>query len=587
MLGWAAALLLAAFPALGRGQLGQAQGDEEAQSWEPILRASAVHKPVVAANGMVVSQHALASQVGRDILQSGGNAVDAAIAVGFALAVVLPRAGNLGGGGFMVVHMAGDPSRGRAAEQVAIDYRERAPAKAHRDIFLGPDGKPDPNLSRFSPLSVGVPGTVAGMHEAHRRYATLPWPTLIAPAIRLAERGFAVTRDMHLNLKRARHLQNSPAARAIFYDERGEALRPGAILRQPDLGRVLREIAEEGWEAFYEGRFSYQLADWMREVGGLIRRKDLTQYKPSVRQPVRGRFRNLEVVSMPPPSSGGVHLLQMLHLLERRGLTEAGHGSADHLHFLTEAMRFSFSDRARYLGDPDFFEVPMDVLLSRERLERAYRATDPWMAQDVDDFGEAPQPAGESTETTHFSVVDRHGNAVANTYTLNFSYGSGLMVPGTGVILNNEMDDFSAAPGFPNAFGLIGSEANAVAPRKRPLSSMTPTLVLEDGQVRLVAGSPGGPRIITAVVQQILNMAEFGMNVAEAALAPRIHHQWKPDMLFHERGFSPDTLRLLRARGHKLREVRTLGSLSSIASDGTWLYGVSDTRRPDGSAEGY
>ncbi len=543
--------------------------------------------PVVAENGMVVSQEALASAVGRDVLAAGGNAVDAAVAVGFALAVTLPRAGNLGGGGFMLVHMAD------TGETVAIDYRETAPAAATEDMFLDEAGEADPAKSRFSGLGVGVPGTVRGLALAHERFGSgaFTLAELIAPAIRLAEEGFAVRPDLHRALSSSwvrPRLSADPAARAVFYGADGEPPAVGETLVQADLAATLRRIAEEGPDGFYDGPVAQAIAATVRARGGRMTAGDIAGYAPRLREPVRGLFMGHEVVSMPPPSSGGVHLVQMLEILEGLPLADFGHNSALTIHAIAEAARRAYADRSKYLGDPDFWDVPVDRLLDPAYAARLREEIDLARATPSDQVAPGLDLPAESEETTHFSVVDADGNAVSNTYTLNFSFGVGFMAEGTGVLLNNELDDFSAKPGVPNAYGLVGGAANAVAPGKRPLSSMTPTIVLRDGEVALVTGSPGGSRIITTVMQVILNVIAFDLDLATATAAPRVHHQWLPDEIRIEEGISPDTVRLLEEMGHAVVRRSSMGAAQSIAvAPGGRLAGASDPRRPSGAAEGY
>ena len=539
--------------------------------------------PVYAANGMVASQEQLATAVGVDILRRGGNAVDAAVAVGFALAVTLPAAGNLGGGGFMMVHDAA------SGETVAIDYREMAPGGATRDMFLNVDGDADPNLSRFTPLAVGVPGTVAGLALALEEYGTMPLAEVLAPAIALAEDGFEVTAELSQSLKRSRErLTRWPSTAAIFYHSDGRAYEPGEILRQPDLAASLRLIAAEGPDAFYEGAIADAIAAEMRRSGGIITRDDLAAYEAKLRAPVTGSYRGTDIQSMPPPSSGGTHVVQILNILEGYDIAAHGAGSAASIHLMAEAMKRAYADRSEYLGDSDFVDVPVAGLTDKDYATELRALIDPEQATPSEAIGHGDPFAYESDQTTHFSVVDAAGNAVSNTTTLNFSYGVGLVAEGTGILLNNEMDDFSAKPGVPNAFGLIGGDANAVEAGKRPLSSMSPTIVLKDGTVFLVTGSPGGSRIITTVLQVILNVIDHGMNVAEAAAAPRIHHQWLPDELRVEDGLSPDTVRLLEAMGHNVVVKSTMGSTQSILrrEDGA-LFGASDPRRPTSLTAGH
>ncbi len=552
----------------------------------PIISGYERFHPVHARSGMIASQEQVASRIGADILRRGGNAVDAAVAVGFALAVTLPRAGNLGGGGFMLVHIAA------TGEQIAIDYRETAPAAATRDMFLGPDGKADANLSRNTGLGVGTPGTVAGLALAHERYGSgsFTLAELIAPAIALAEGGITVSDDLAMSLARAQaRLAGFPATAAIFYPG-AKAAPPaaGATLVQRDLAHTLRLIAANGPRGFYEGKVAERIAAAVRETGGVMTAEDLAAYRPKLREPVRGTYRGHEIVSMPPPSSGGVHVIQILKMLEGFDLAAKGAGSAGHYHLLAEAMRRAYADRATYLGDPDFTDVPVAALIDDTYLATRAQDIDPDRAGRSSNIAAGELPGEESPQTTHYSVVDADGNAVSNTYTLNFSYGLGLVAAGTGVLLNNELDDFAAAPGVPNAYGLIGGEANAPAAGKRPLSSMSPTFVFRDGDLRLVTGSPGGSRIISIVTQTIVNMVDFGMNPAEAAAFPRMHHQWLPDVLQLERGVSPDTVALLRAMGHEVTERRASGSVQSIeVTDESLLAGASDPRRPGAGVSGH
>jgi gamma-glutamyltranspeptidase/glutathione hydrolase len=472
---------------------------------------------------------------------------------------------------------------------VAIDYREKAPGSATRDMFLDAAGNADPEKSQHSGLAVGVPGTVAGLTLALERYGTMSLRDVIAPAIRLAEEGVLVTPDMSDSLKaNAEELMAWPSSARIFFKEGGTPYEPGDILRQPDLAKSLRQIAEGGSEAFYKGDIARLIATAMTENGGLVTAADLEAYEAVVREPVRGTYRDYEVVSMPPPSSGGVHIIQILNILEGFPIGYLGHNSADTIHLMAEAMKRAYADRSEYLGDSDFVDVPVEGLTSKDYAQtlrqgiNAYRATPSATIKPND-----PAPF-ESDQTTHFSVVDSHGNAVANTYTINFSYGLGLVAEGTGILLNNEMDDFSAKPGVPNAYGLIGGEANAVEPGKRPLSSMSPTIVLKDGRPVIVTGSPGGSRIITTVLQVIMNILDHDMNVAEASVASRIHHQWLPDELRVEEGLSLDTIRLLEAKGHTVRVQPVMGSTHSIMrrEDGV-LFGASDPRRASALTAGY
>ncbi|TVR58127.1 MAG: gamma-glutamyltransferase [Candidatus Competibacteraceae bacterium] len=538
--------------------------------------------PVLAGKGLVVSQDALASQVGLMVLRQGGHAVDAAVAVGFALAVTLPQAGNLGGGGFLLVHDA-------AKEQSeAIDFRETAPAAVDRDFYLNERGDVDATRIRFHHQAAGVPGTVAGLALAHQRHGRLPWRQLIEPAIRLAETGIPVDVELAQSLRRARaRMAPWPASMQAFFKAEGSPYLPGEILVQSDLAASLELIAEHGPAAFYEGEIARKLVADMEAHEGLITLDDLQDYRAVVRAPVRGTYRGHEIVSMPPPSSGGVHLIQLLNILETWPLAELGHNSAATIHRMAEAMKLAYADRSEYLGDPDFVTVPVAGLIAKDYAKALAARIDLERARPAAEIKPGQPPRRESAQTTHYSVLDRDGNAVAVTYTLNFPYGSGIVAAGTGILLNNEMDDFAAKPGVPNAYGLIGGDANAVAPGKRPLSSMTPTLVFQDGRVVLVTGSPGGSRIITTVLQIVLNVIDHQMNLAEATVAPRVHHQWWPDELQVETGLSPDTVRLLEQRGHRVVVTEAMGSTQSIVRAPEGLYGFPDTRQPGGQAAGY
>jgi gamma-glutamyltranspeptidase/glutathione hydrolase len=549
----------------------------------PIITQPSRFQPVVARNGMVASQEKRATRVGVEILKGGGNAVDAAVAVGFALAVTHPQAGNIGGGGFMLVHLAG------RNETIAIDYRETAPAAMTRDVFLDQKGDADPAKSRDSALGVGVPGTVAGLALAHEKYGSgkFTLAQLVAPAIAFAREGFAVDDDLADSLPRAQpRLARWPASARIFL--RGDrALTRGDRLVQEDLAASLQAIAEGGPRAFYEGPLAGKMIAALTASGGIMTLDDLKSYQAIERPAVRGNYRGYQVASMPPPSSGGVHLLQILNILEGFGLRGSGSGSAATLHLMIEAMKPAYADRAEFLGDPAFVKVPVAGLISKRYADGQRATIDPERARPAQAIRAGNPAAHEGDNTTHYSVVDREGNAVANTYTLNFSYGLGLVAEGTGILLNNELDDFAAKAGVPNAYGLVGGDANAPGPGKRPLSSMSPTIVLRDGRVFLVTGTPGGSRIITMVLQVILNVIDHQMNVAEAITAPRIHHQWLPDQAFAERGFSPDTLRLLEQKGHKVVTGATFGSANSILVTPEGLTGAADPRQRGTLAEGY
>jgi gamma-glutamyltranspeptidase/glutathione hydrolase len=574
----AAALLAGAAPA-------QAQGAPPGmpQGGQAILSDAARFLPALGPNGMVVSQEAKATRIGVEILERGGNAVDAAVAVGFALAVTLPRAGNLGGGGFMLVHLA------ERDETVAIDYRETAPAAATRDMFLDEKGEPDPRKSRDSGLSVGVPGTVRGLALAHERYGSgqFTLADLIAPAERLAQDGIAVEDDLADSLPQAAgRLGRFPATRAVFF-KGDQPYGRGERLLQADLANTLAAIAQEGPDAFYKGGIAGNIAAAVQAAGGLMTVQDLAAYEAVIRQPVRGTYRGHDIVSMPTPSSGGIHLIQILNILEGFDLASLGAGSADAVHLLAEAMKPAYADRATWLGDPERVKVPVRGLTAKRYAEALRAAIDLKRARPADEIKAGDPLPHEADQTTHFSVVDRHGNAVANTYTLNFSYGLGLVAEGTGVLLNNEMDDFSAKAGAQNAYGLVGGETNSVAPGARPLSSMTPSFVFRDGRLLLVTGSPGGSRIISTVLQVIVNVLDFRMNLAEAVAAPRVHHQWRPDALLVETGLSPDTLHLLRERGHKVVVGSTSGSANSILIGPEGRLGAADPRQRGTLAAGH
>ena len=553
-----------------------------AQDQTPIYERASAYSPVVATGGMVVAQEGFAPRIGADILAQGGNAIDAAVATGFALAVTLPRAGNLGGGGFMLIHLA------ESGETIALDYREKAPQAATRDMFLGPGGEVDKRKAFFSHLSAGVPGTVAGLLYAHEKYGTLPLETLLSPAITLAEEGFAVSFDLARALKRygSRTMSKNPAAKKIFFNEDGGFYAPGEILVQSDLAWSLRQIAQSGRRAFYDGPIAERLIADMEANGGIMTREDLRRYKIAVRKPIISTFQGHEIALMPPPSSGGVHIVQMLNIMAGDDLAAMGQGSADSYHLMAEAMKYAYADRSKYLGDPDFAEVPVEALMDPAYATAIRAKIDMDKATPSSAIKAAAKLPYESPDTTHYSVADKDGNMVSNTYTLNFSYGSGRVAAGTGILLNNEMDDFAVKPGVPNAFGLTGGEANAIEPGKRPLSSMTPVIVLKDGKAMLATGSPGGSTIITTVLQTLINRLVHGLNVAEATSRPRIHHQWLPDLISIEGHAARDSIALLEAKGHTLRVGRVLGATETIEMRDGLFYGAADPRRPAARAVG-
>lgn len=536
---------------------------------------------VQAQQGMVVTEQQLASQVGLDILKRGGNAVDAAVAVGFALAVVLPNAGNLGGGGFMVLHDA------KSGKNIALDFREMAPLRATRNMYLNDKGDVVQGRSLFTHAAVGVPGTVAGMEYALKHWGTMRLADVIQPSIRLAEKGVVVSPTLAKMLKvEQAHLGQWASTRDIFFKQ-GEPLKTGDRLVQADLAKSLRLIAKQGSKAFYEGEIADRVVAEMRQHGGLIGYEDLKAYRVVERVPVSGTYRGYQVVSMPPPSSGGVHIVQILNMLERFPLAEGGLNSAQTIHTMVEAMKLAYADRSEYLGDPDFVKVPVRGLTSKAYASELVQRISSSAVLSADQIKPGNPAPYESDQTTHYSVLDRQGNAVCVTYTLNLNFGSGIVARGTGILLNNQMDDFSAKTGVPNAYGLMGGQANAIEAGKRPLSSMSPTLVLKNGKPWLLTGSPGGARIITTTLQTIVHAIDFGLTPAESAATPRIHHQWLPDELRVEKGLSPDTLKLLREQGYRLAVKPTMGRTQTIQVREDGFYGFSDPRNPDGAALGF
>jgi len=563
--------------------LATGNGTASAQSVDAaIYSARDRMHPVFAANAMVATQEAIATRIGVDILQAGGNAVDAAVAIGFALAVTLPRAGNLGGGGFMLIHHA------QSNTTHALDYREMAPAAATPDMFLAPDGTLDKRVARFSHRSAGVPGTVAGLTKALSTFGNMPLKQVMAPAIRLARDGIIVTRDLADSLRsRAKRLQRNAETARIFFKADGSTYAVGERLVQSDLARSMQLIADHGSAVFYTGEIGARIVSDMQTHAGLIRGIDLANYAVKWRAPVFGTYRGHVIASMPPPSSGGVHLVQILNVLEGFPLGFLGHNSSDTIHLLAESMKLAYADRARHLGDSDFTPVPVQGLTSKSYAAVLRERIDQRSARASTSIAAGQPGAYESNETTHFSIMDAAGNVVSNTYTINFSYGSGITVPGTGILMNNEMDDFSAKPGVANAYGLVGAQANAIEPGKRPLSSMTPTIVFRKGKPLLATGSPGGSRIITTTAQIIMNVVDHKMNIAEAVAAPRIHHQWLPDELRVESGLSADTVSALRERGHEVIEKNAMGSANSVMRSSAGFVGTADPRRRGALAAGY
>ncbi|MEM7018689.1 MAG: gamma-glutamyltransferase [Pseudomonadota bacterium] len=537
-----------------------------------IIRYQDVFAPVIGHQAMVSTQNEHATRIGLEVLRAGGNAVDASVAVGFALAVVLPRAGNLGGGGFMLLHSAAETST------VGLDYRETAPAGVTAQDFLTSDGEKD-RAARFEWPAVGVPGTVAGLHAAWQKYGSLPWQTLLNPAIELAEQGFPVSYDLAeiLVIKRE-WLSKNAASKRAFYKPDGETYQPGDIMKRPDLAKTMKIIAEQGPEAFYKGALAKQIVADMKRHGGHITLKDLSFYQAIFRDVIQGSYRGYTIAAMPPPSSGGIAIVQMLNILENFPLSSWGY-SAQYVHVLAESMKLAFADRAEHLADPAFSKVPVEALINKpyaKSLAEKIKLNTVLKLAPV-----AQPPAKESPSTTHYSIVDSQGNAVSNTYTLSSSFGSGLTVAGTGILLNNQIHTFSVRAGIPGATGFIASHANRVEPGKRPVSSQSPTIVLKDGKPFLIVGSPGGSRIINAVVQVISNVIDHEMNIAEATNQRRIHHQWVPDKLEAEPGFNLDTIRLLESWGHQVETTFTMGSTQSILITPHYLYGASDPRRPN------
>ncbi|EED66001.1 gamma-glutamyltransferase [Comamonas testosteroni] len=582
-------------PARKDGKAQASGNDAKAQATAPAVTQTAaaqaaaaaydfeldVFHPVIAKNGMVASEQELATQIGVDILKAGGNAVDAAVAVGFALAVALPNAGNIGGGGFMMVHDT------RSGKDIALDFREVAPRGASRTMYLDADGKVIDGKSLHTHYAVGVPGTVAGMTHALSRWGSMPLARVMAPAIALADKGYPVSVTLAKTLEQEKkQMGRWPATQAVFW-KNGAPLQTGERLVQKDLAQSLRLISQQGAKAFYQGAIAQKIAAEMAPHANAITLQDLRDYKVAEREPVRGSYRGYQIVTMPPPSSGGAHLIQILNMMERWPMNQWGANSAQSMHYMTEAMKLAYADRSEYLGDPDFVKIPLKGLISKNYAGELAAGIKPQQARLSQDIRPGRPQAYESDQTTHYSVVDKAGNAVAVTYTLNTNFGSGIVARGTGILLNNEMDDFSAKPGVANAYGLVGGDANAVQAGKRPLSSMTPTLVLKDGKPVLVTGSPGGARIITTVLQQVVNHIDFGMNPAEAASTPRFHHQWTPDELRVEKGFSPDTLALLRQWGHKVALKASMGRSQTIEVRDGLLRGASDPRNPDGKTMGF
>ena len=539
--------------------------------------------PLRVKNGIVSSVSRLASEAGVEALKQGGNAIDAAVATAFVLAVTWPSGGNIGGGGFLVYH-------GEDGDATTYDFREKAPLAATERMYLGLDGTVVSNSNHIGILAVGVPGTVAGLYKAHQDLGSLPWADLLAPAVQLAREGIPITYALQSGFSRnSRRFAGYPASAAKFSRQDGSGYELGDTWVQPDLAHTLELIQEQGRDGFYQGENAQRLAEFMAANGGIITAQDLAKYEAIEREPIRGSYRGYEIISMPPPSSGGVVLVEMLNILEGFDLKAMGHNSAQYLHVVTESMRRAYADRAEFLGDPDFNEgMPLAQLMDKDYAAELRETidTDRKSESDPEKFANIY----ESEETTHFSIVDKDGNMVSMTYTLEFGYGSGIVVAGGGYLLNNEMGDFNSVPGVTNRRGLIGTAPNLVAPEKRMLSSMTPTIVAKDGKPVFAVGSPGGKTIINTTLQLILNVIDHGFNIAESVEAGRIHHQWLPDVTSMEtNSLSPDTISLYEAKGHRFMERGAQGAAMGVYHDrvNSLFLGSSDSRSGDGAVVGY
>ena len=531
-------------------------------------------------NGMVSTQHFLATRVGEKILNKGGNAYDASIAIAFTLAVVLPRAGNIGGGGFMVMYDQ------ETKLPYSIDFREKAPLLSTKDMYLNQDGSfNDQMLSTFGYLSIGVPGTVAGLWDVHKKFGSLPWSVLLEDAINLAEKGFEITPFLaDILFKYNEKLSFFDETKNIFQSSYPDF--KGELLIQTDLSKTLKIISEKGRDGFYKGSVANKIAKAMKDNNGLITKSDLENYNPVWRKPLISQYRGNNVITMGPPSSGGLHIIQMLNILENYDLKEMNHNSKDYINLLTEVMKYAYSDRSKYLGDPDFYDVPVEKITSKQYGKRIFNDIEIGQSKPVGEVKPGMYLETESHETTHFSVADADGNIVSSTYTLNSTFGSGVVIGGTGIVMNNEMDDFSAAPGIPNQFNLLGAEANEIAPNKRPLSSMTPTIVMKNNELFFTTGSPGGSRIISAVLQSILNIIDFDMNLEETTKARRIHHQWFPDILEVEYSIDNKIRKELEDMNYSIVITDPLTCLQLIMYKDKKFYGYGDFRRVDAYASG-
>ena len=545
----------------------------------PVLKKESITHPEVGLEGMVVTQHYLASEVGVAILNKGGNAYDATIAVAFALAVVLPRAGNIGGGGFTVLYNSSDESF------QSLDYREKAPLAASKNMYLDKNGDVISNLSTLGYKAIAVPGTVDGMWELHKKYGSMDWKELIVPSIKLAKEGFKVSPLMADTLNRNyKSLSKFSETKKIFFQE--NPVKFNSLLIQKDLAKTLEKISNNGRNGFYKGDVAQKIVADMKRNDGLITFDDLENYKSKWRKPLIRKYKNFEVITMPPPSSGGLHLIQMLNILENFDLKSMKHNSPSYVLLLNEVMKYAYADRSQYLGDPDYVDVPVNKLISKDYAESISKKITIDSVTQSDDIKAGMYIDLESDETTHFSIADKFGNLVSTTYTLNSSFGSKVVIAKTGILMNNEMDDFSSAPGVPNQFGLLGGKFNEIQPSKRPLSSMTPTIVFKNNSPFLIMGTPGGSRIITAVLQNFLNIAEFEMNLADSINKPRVHQQWYPDLLFLEKGFDELHAEKITELGQEVYFMDPGTALESIMIENNYFYGYGDTRRPDSKAIG-
>jgi gamma-glutamyltranspeptidase / glutathione hydrolase len=551
--------------------------------WMPKGAAEAP-RVALGTKGAVTSQEAHATDIGIEVLKQGGSAVDAAIAVGFALAVTHPSAGNIGGGGFMVVRM-------NDGSKAALDYREMAPSGASRDMYLDKDGK-ETKDSKLGPKAAGIPGTIAGFAAAHEKFGKLPWKDLVAPSIKLAKEGFPIDKvladDLARVTKQMREAKYDSTAK-LFEKADGSALAEGDKLVQADLAKVLEAVAKDGPKAFYEGKLADNMAKEVKKAGGIWKSADLKSYKAKWREPIVFTYKGNEIVTMPPPSSGGVVLKEMLVMSEALGIDKKPWRSADEVHLFTEVMRRAYADRNYLLGDPDFVSMPLQQIMDPAYLKKRVADVDPKKATKSDVIKPGVEQKAESTQTTHYSVVDEAGNAVSNTYTLNTGYGAKFAIPGTGVLLNNEMNDFAVVPGKPNTYGLVQGELNRVEPGKRMLSSMTPTIISKDGQLRAVIGTPGGPTITTTVAQITRALLDYGITLDKATPAFRAHHQWQPDQIWAEPTMPDDVMKELEARGHTVKRERQMGHANGIEVDPEThgFRAVSDTTRKGGKAAAY